>query len=115
MLDIRMNQLGDIIIIDLQGEFDIDVIRKVEQAWNNAVSKNPKVIGFNFKDLMFIDSSAIGTVVKFVNSAANKNIALALIDVGPAIAGIFKTSRLEKFFNVCTKEDFERKYFFAMR
>lgn len=110
MLNIKVNQLADVVIIDLEGEFDIDVIRMVETAWNEAVKKKPSVIGFNCKDLKFIDSSALGTLVKFMNSASNKKIDLTLFNVVPSIISILKTSRLDKFFTIHSKEDFERKY-----
>jgi len=110
MLNIKVNQLADVVIIDLEGEFDIDVIRMVETTWSEAVGKKPSVIGFNCKDLKFIDSSALGTLVKFMNSASNKKINLALFNVAPSIISILKTSRLDKFFTIHSKEDFERKY-----
>jgi anti-sigma B factor antagonist len=110
MLTISVNQLGDVVIIDLAGEFDIDVIRNVEKAWNEALEKNPKVIAFNCKELKFIDSSAIGTLVKFMNSATNRKITLSLFNVMPSIHAIFKTSRLDKFFSISSKEEFENKF-----
>ncbi|MCX8123858.1 MAG: STAS domain-containing protein, partial [Spirochaetes bacterium] len=86
------------------------VIRDVEAAWNDALSRNPKVIGINCKNLKFIDSSALGTLVKFMNSATNRKITLSLFNVPPSIITIFKTSRLDRFFTINTKEDFENKY-----
>ncbi len=110
MLNVSVNQLADVVIIDLEGEFDIDVIRNVEKAWNDALEKKPRVIGFNCKELKFIDSSALGTLVKFMNSAINKKITLALFNVAPSVTTIFKTSRLDKFFSINSKEEFENKF-----
>lgn len=114
MLTVSVNQLGDVVVIDLAGEFDIDVIRNVENAWNEALNKNPKVIGFNCKELKFIDSSALGTLVKFMNSATNRKITLSLFNVSPTIAAIFKTSRLDRFFSINSKDEFENKYLSVM-
>lgn len=110
MLSVSVNQLQDVVVIDLAGEFDIDVIRNVEKAWNEALEKNPNVIGFNCKELTFIDSSALGTLVKFMNSATNRKITLTLFNVSPSVITIFKTSRLDKFFSINSKEDFEKKF-----
>ncbi|MGQ9842598.1 MAG: STAS domain-containing protein [Spirochaetota bacterium] len=110
MLSVSVNQLGDVVVIDLAGEFDIEVIRNVEKAWNEALAKNPNVIGFNCKELKFIDSSAIGTLVKFMNSATNRKITLTLFNVAPPVITIFKTSRLDKFFSINSKEEFEKKF-----
>jgi anti-anti-sigma regulatory factor len=45
-----------------------------------------------------------------MNSASNKKIDLTLFNVAPSIISILKTSRLDKFFTIHSKEDFERKY-----
>ncbi len=110
MLSVSVNQLGDVVVIDLEGEFDIEVIRHVEKAWNEALEKKPGVIAFNCKELKFIDSSALGTLVKFMNSATNRKITLTLFNLSPQITAIFKTSKLDKFFSINSKEEFEQKY-----
>lgn len=110
MLSVSVNQLGDVVVIDLEGEFDIDVIRNVEKAWNEVLEKKPGVIAFNCKELKFIDSSALGTLVKFMNSATNRKITLTLFNLSPQITAIFKTSKLDKFFSINSKEEFEQKY-----
>ncbi len=110
MIDVKVNQVKDVVIIDLIGEFDLDSINRVEEQWQQVIEKQPKVIGINCQKLQFIDSSAIGTLVKFLNSAMSKGIELVFYDLNKQISDIFKTARLDNFFTVTTKEEFEKKY-----
>lgn len=110
MIDVKVNQVKDVVIIDLIGEFDLDTINRVEEQWQQVLEKQPKVIGINCQKLKFIDSSAIGTLVKFLNSAMSKGIELVFYDLNKQISAIFKTARLDNFFTITTREEFEKKY-----
>ena len=67
-----------IIIIHIRGEFYIDNIEKAEETWNKQIEKEPEVIAINCSSLESIDSSAIATLVKFLNIAMNKKMALQI-------------------------------------
>ncbi len=110
MINLKSAEKDGLIIISISGEFYIENIQKVENEWNEQVMKSPKTIAINCADLLYIDSSAIGTLVKFLNSAMNRNIALVFFDLNPSIQQIFKTARLNNFFSITSKEDFERDY-----
>jgi len=110
MINLSVEANGGLIIISISGEFYIENIQKVENAWNEQVMKSPETIAINCGGLLYIDSSAIGTLVKFLNSAMNKNIKLVFFDLNPSIQQIFKTARLNNFFTITSKENFEREY-----
>jgi len=69
-----------------------------------------KVIAINCKELEYIDSSAIGTLVKFLNNATSKGIKLQFFDLNPSIQNIFKTARLDNFFTITTRENLEKDF-----
>lgn len=94
----------------IMGEFYIESIQKVEKIWDDEVAKAPDIIAIDCADLMFIDSSAIGTLVKFLNSAMSKKIRLVFFDLSPSIQQVFKTARLNNFFSITTRDKFEREY-----
>ncbi len=110
MIDVKVNEMDEVVIFELIGEFDLDSISTVESKWQEVVEKKPKVIGINCNKLQFIDSSAIGTLVKFLNGAMSRGINLVFYDLSKSISAIFKTARLDNFFTITTKEEFEKKY-----
>ncbi len=111
MIEIKIeDHPQNVVIINIAGEFYIENIQKVEGIWQEQVKKRPSVIGVNCADLLYIDSSAIGTLVKFLNNAMNKNIKLVFFDLNASIGQIFKTARLNNFFTITTKDLFNKEY-----
>lgn len=110
MINISVDDRKDIIIITISGEFYIENIQKVENTWNEQVMKSPGTIAIDCSELQYIDSSAIGTLVKFLNSAMNKDIKLVFFDLNSSIQQIFKTARLNNFFTITSREKFEQEF-----
>jgi anti-sigma B factor antagonist len=110
MIEVKTDEFGDIIIIHICGEFYIENIQNVEEVWNLQLMKNPKIIAINCGNLSYIDSSAIGTLVKFLNVSMNRKIKLIFYDLSPLARQIFQTARLNNFFTIISKEEFESVY-----
>ncbi len=110
MLQVTVEDKNNIVILHIIGEFYIESIQKVEKIWEDEVAKTPAVIAIDCADLMFIDSSAIGTLVKFLNNAMSKKIRLVFLDLNPSIQQVFSTARLNNFFTITTRSKFEREY-----
>lgn len=110
MINISVDDRKEIIIIKISGEFYIENIQRVENTWNEQVQKEPGTIAIDCSDLLYIDSSAIGTLVKFLNSTMSRNIKLVFFDLNPSIQQIFKTARLNNFFTITSREKFEKEF-----
>ena len=110
MINISVDDRKKIIIIKISGEFYIENIQKVESIWNEQVEKGPGTIAIDCSELMYIDSSAIGTLVKFLNSTMSRNIKLVFFDLNPSIQQIFRTARLNNFFTITSREKFEKDF-----
>lgn len=110
MVDIEVEEHGDVIVIAINGEFYIESTEYAEKVWNDQVAKSPKVIGINCQNIKFIDSSAIGVLVKFLNNAMNLNIDLVFFEPSETVLSIFKTARLSNFFQIMSKNKFEMEY-----
>ncbi len=110
MIDIEIEQHGDVIIIFLRGEFYLESVDRAEETWNEVVAKQPKVVAINCRHIKFIDSSAIGILVKFLNNAMRQKIDLIFYDLNENLYAVFRTAKLENFFTILSKEEFEAKY-----
>ncbi len=111
MIDLHAEQFGDTIIIHLNGVFNIDSVARVEQVWVDQVVKVPRLIAINCLKLESLDSSAIGSIVKFFNFAMGRGIMMVFYDLNPQIQRLFETARLTRYFNITTVSDFKNRYF----
>ncbi len=110
MIDITIDAHGDLIVISIKGEFYIESIQYAESVWDEQVAKHPRIIGIDCRDIKFIDSSAIGILVKFLNNAMAKNIELIFFDLSQTLMNVFKTARLGNFFRIMDRESFEEQH-----
>ncbi|MCP4134473.1 MAG: STAS domain-containing protein [bacterium] len=110
MIEVTTEEHKDLVIVHINGEFNMETIKEVEDTWNKYIDRKPEVIAINCKYLIQIDSTAIGVLVRFLNIAMNKNISLIFYDLNPGIQGLFEKANLNKFFKITTKTKFEAKY-----
>jgi anti-sigma B factor antagonist len=107
---IHVDDLGKVKIIKIQGEFFLQFVRPVEEAWNSLITKGAEVIAIDCGELVFLDSSAIGTLVKLLNYANTHNIKLIFFDLSDSIVRIFNKAKLNKIFTILTRDAFEKSY-----
>ena len=109
-MNIQVEEYNSLIVISIIGEFFVEHIQQVNDVWNEQVAKKPKIIAINCKELNYVDSSAIGALVKFLNNAQEKRIKLLFYDLSTTIKQIFDTAGLDTFFTIITRSEFESKY-----
>lgn len=110
MISISCKNEGDVSIITINGEFYIESIDYAEKVWNEQLARKPKTIAIDCKNIKFIDSSAIGILVKFLNTAMKMKIELVFFDLSDTIMNVFKTAKLSNFFKILTRTQFEMEY-----
>jgi len=110
MVEIITEQHGDVHTIMIVGEFYLESVEYAEQVWNEISDQSPRAIGINCSKIKYIDSSAIGVLVKFLNIAMKNNIDLLFFDLSDAVVSVFKTAKLGNFFKTMSKNQFELEY-----
>ena len=110
MLTIDIEEKGDVIVFNIRGEFYMGNVEKVEKIWEEQVRKNPSIIALNCGGIEFVDSTAIGTLVKFFNHAMKNSIKIIFFDLNSEIRQLFETSRLMKLFTITTGDRFREEY-----
>ena len=110
MVTIQVEHYGTTAAIYISGEFYLDSIEYAERIWNQEVALHPQVIGICCKNVKYIDSSAIGILVKFLNNAKKMGIELVFFDLSESVLSVFATARLNDFFVTMTDEMFRTRY-----
>lgn len=109
-MELSVEELDKVTIVKVTGEFHIGNVNKFEELWHSLIEKKPSVVAIDCSDLEYIDSSAIGTLVKFLNNAMSKKIKLVFFDLNKAIQNIFKTARLDNFFTITSRSQIQKDY-----
>ncbi len=110
MVDITVETHGSVIIIAIDGEFYLESVSYAEDVWNEQLIKEPEVIAINCHKIKYIDSSAIGVLVKFLNSSMKNKIKLIFFDLSETVIAVFQTAKLDNFFTTMSLSEFEAEY-----
>lgn len=110
MVQIDVFEHGALKIIRIKGEFFLGYVRQVEDAWNQMAAASPAVIAIDCKDMTFVDSSAIGTFVKFLHNSMALEFKLVFFDLNESILRIFRKAKLNNIFTILSREDFNSLY-----
>jgi anti-sigma B factor antagonist len=110
MMKIQSKITDSVLIITLSGKFNIEEVAKFEEAIAMDLTKKLKAIAVNFTEIEYIDSSALGSLIKLMNKAKNINIDFILFDMTQPILSIFRLAYLDKFFLITTSSELKIKY-----
>jgi len=110
MVTIQVERFDTATAIYINGEFYLDSIEYAESIWTREVALHPRTIGICCRNVKYIDSSAIGILVKFLNNAKKIGIELVFFDLSESVLSVFATARLNDFFVTITGEEFRARY-----
>lgn len=108
-LTISKQERKEILVFPLDGIFDITETGKFEKYILENL-KNYKDIALEFKGITFIDSSAIGSMIKILGMIKQKGGKLYVFGLTEHIDNVFKTAKLGLFLNVMTEKDFDKQF-----
>ncbi|HNR90150.1 MAG TPA: STAS domain-containing protein [Spirochaetota bacterium] len=112
-MELRLEEIDHtLVILHVSGEFYLNDIAEVEEVWRKASGLFPATIAIDCAGLTAIDSSAIGTMVKFFNSASVKKITLVLYGLGDDLRQLFSRAKLDRFFRIMSSADFEEEFLY---
>jgi len=109
-MDLVIKKLGKLFVLKIIGEFYLKNILEIDKTWNDLINEMPGIVAFDCSKMTFIDSSAIGTLVKFVNDSKKRNIEVVFVSLNSSVRKIFDATRLDKMLNVISGDEFESEY-----
>ncbi|MEW6527370.1 MAG: STAS domain-containing protein [Spirochaetota bacterium] len=109
-MQIDIHKEGPLLIFTLNGRYDISEVHNFETVYRHHIEDNPKIIALNLRDLKYIDSSGIGSLVRCMNLALKSNIEFICYDINENVESIFKIAKLDQFISILTQEEFIKKY-----
>ena len=106
---IKKSRTG-IVICELKGKFDIEQAESFENTFNSLIADKPSHLGLDLNDVNYIDSSAIGSIIKSLNLIKNYGGEMILFGLKPMILNVFKLAKLDNFFKIMTTEEFNQTF-----
>ena len=108
-LTVKRSKEG-IIVVTLARKFTLEGVLYFEDEIKKSLNESIYVVAFNLSGLDFIDSSAIGALMKIKNQITSKGVEFILLDVPPVVMSAFKVAYLDRFFVILDSDEFYNKY-----
>lgn len=109
-MEISTSSRSNALVLHLIGKFDIEQASAFESSFNEILAQKPANIGLDMNGVTYIDSSAIGSIIKSLNLIKNVGGNIVLFGLKPMILNVFKLARLDNFFTIITTEEFNAQY-----
>jgi anti-sigma B factor antagonist len=99
-MEIKLRKYRDIYILMLKGELDLYNATDLERMFLTLVNKGIDSFILDFEDIVYIDSSGVGILLKLNRIAKGKDLNFMLSGVNGEVLNVLTLSNLIKFFPV---------------
>lgn len=104
-MTIDVEDRGGIKILHLEGDLDSDESVSLVQAATDALQGRGARAVIDMSGVSHLSSAGIGALVRVTAQANTQEQSVALASPTPFVAGVFMTSRLDKFFSIYPSVD----------
>jgi len=98
-MTIKSEDKGDITVFYLNGEVDLYTSPDIREDLNKIIDQRKKIL-ISFKDVSYIDSSGLATLIELYQRAKKWQGDIILVDMKDSVKGVFELSRLDKIFTI---------------
>lgn len=104
-MQIKERNAGEVIILELSGEIDINTSPEVRQAFDQLIKQQKKKILLNFARVPYIDSSGLATLVEMLQRLKRLDGTLRISNLSEKVQGLFEITKLERLFSIFPAEE----------
>jgi anti-sigma B factor antagonist len=104
-MQIDIEEKSGISIFRMAGDIDINSSPEVKKSFDRAVSEKKEKIVINLKDVGYVDSSGLATLVEVLKNLRTYGGKLKLSNLSPKVMGLFEITKLDKLFDIVDEED----------
>lgn len=98
------------LVIELTGKLEIGQAQNFETSFAEMAKGHPGIVALDLSKVEYIDSSGIGSLVKSLTVTRNLGGDLVLFGLNATIQQVFTLAKLNTFFRILTREEFNFKY-----
>ena len=98
-MEISANEDGDLVVVALKGEIDLEYSGQVREALLEAVGKARGVI-VDMSGVSMIDSSGVASLLEAFQTARKRGKEFVLVSVDESVLRVLKLARLDTVFHL---------------
>ncbi|MCB9858534.1 MAG: STAS domain-containing protein [Phycisphaerales bacterium] len=91
-------------IVSLSGDVDLHHAPALHAALVQVANERPNRFILDLKDVPYIDSSGVGTLVEVFRRVSAYKGKMVLFGLNDRVRSVFEITKLDRFFNICATE-----------
>ena len=103
-MKISVEEKGGIAIFRMSGDIDINTSPDVKRSFDRAISAKKNKVVINLKDVGYVDSSGLATLVEILKNLRGYGGKLKLTNLSGKVKGLFEITKLDKLFEILPEE-----------
>ena len=104
-MNIKIDQKNNVWICRMNGEIDINTAPQIKKVFDKIISEKREKILINFKEVSYVDSSGLATLVEMLKNIRSYGGKLKLSSLSSKIRSLFEITKLEKLFDISNDEE----------
>ena len=103
-MQIDIQDMEGVSVLRIAGDIDVNTSPEVKKSFDNLVKEKKEKIVINFKDVAYVDSSGLATLVEIFKNLRAYGGKLKLSNLTSKVLGLFEITKLNKLFDIVEDE-----------
>ncbi len=103
-MQFKMEEKDNITIFRMSGDIDINTSPELKRSFDKIINNKKNKVLIDLKDVGYVDSSGLATLVEVLKKIRAFGGGLALINLSAKVKGLFEITKLDKLFRVAADE-----------
>ena len=99
-MQINKSKQQDVVICQVNGDIDINSSPDIRKTFDELIRDKEKKIVISLKEVSYIDSSGLATLVEVLKKTRGYGGGLKLSNLADMVKGLFEITKLEKIFEI---------------
>ena len=104
-MQINMEEENGIAVFRMSGDIDINTSPDLKKSFDSAISGKKDKIVINLKEVSYVDSSGLATLVEILKNMRAYGGKLKLASLSDKVRGLFEITKLDKLFDIVPDEE----------
>jgi anti-sigma B factor antagonist len=104
-MHVRQEEKSGILVCYITGEIDINTAPQMKKVFDKLVQAKKEKILMNFKDVNYVDSSGLATLVEILRGMRAYSGKLKLTNLTTKVKSLFEITKLDKLFEITMEEE----------
>ncbi|MFH1665597.1 MAG: STAS domain-containing protein [Candidatus Omnitrophota bacterium] len=103
-MQINLEEKDGLSILRMNGDIDISTSPQLKKSFDKMLSGRDRKVVINLKDVHYVDSSGLATLVEIFKNLRVSGGKLKLTNLSAKVKGLFEITKLDKLFDILPEE-----------